>query len=278
MMVMNKDRRSGGFTLLELLVAIGVIGILIAILAPALRGTRAAALETVALSHVRSVGQLMHVYTSEHGRHPFRGAGEYPSTIREVFPDFDPQPGVAMYQWYPRGVLIGTTGHFEQAWLWPSIVAPLDEWPEHWETWVSPRKDRPLPMADDFDFSEDNPIRDQISVRYSNAFVAQPAFFSDRRGLTEDDWSRLLRATRPSDVRFPSGKVMLWDDDLAYRTDTVIERVEGRLDADTPMFFADGHGSVRNPTAAGETSENPLVEGGAAKLADTAEGIWGRDY
>ncbi len=270
--------RRGGFTLLELLVAIGVIGVLIAILAPALRGTRQAALETVALANVRSVGQVMQLYSGQHGRHPFRGPGEYPASMAELFPDFRPEPDVAMYAWYPSGVLIGTTGHFEQAWLWPSIVMPLEEWPEHWETWVSPRKDRPLPTADDFAMSDDNPIRDQISVRYSNAFVARPEFFGDRRGASPDSWVRLLRATRPSDVRFPSGKVMLWDDDLAYRAGAPAERVEGSLDADTPMAFADGHGAVKNPRAAGDAYDNPLAEARMKKLANTAGGVHGRDY
>jgi len=268
-----------GFTLLELLVAIGVIGVLIAILAPALRGTRAAALETVALSNVRSVGQLMGVYATENGRHPYRGGGEYPTGLDDMFPGgFEPEEGVAYYLWYPRGVLIGVTAHFEQAWLWPAIVAPLSDWPEHWETWVSPRKDAPLPSAGDFDLSGDNPIEGQISVRYSNAFVARPEFFSDRRPDGEAGMMRLLRPTRPSDVRFPSGKVMLWDDDLSYRTDRVIERIEGRLDADTPMSFADGHGAVHNPGEAGEAYENPMTRDGASKLADTKDGVHGRDY
>lgn len=275
---LKMDTRRGGFTLLELLVSIGVIGVLIAILAPALRGARGAALETVALANVRSVGQVTQMYSLENGRHPFRGAGEFPASMSENFPDFQPQAGVAMYAWYPSGVLIGTTGHFAQAWLWPSIVMPLEEWPEHWETWVSPRKDRPLPTAEDFGMSEDNPVRDQISVRYSNAFVARPEFFSDRRGASQDDWTRLLRATRPSDVRFPSGKVMLWDNDLSYRTGAPVERVDGVLDADTPMAFADGHGAAKNPTEAGDAFENLLSEGVTSKLHDTKDGVHGRDY
>lgn len=271
-------RRARAFTLIELMVVIGIVGILVALLLPALRGTRAAALQTVALSNVRSVGQLMNVYSTEHGRHPFRGAGEYPAAMAELFPDFEPFPDAAMYQWYPGGVLIGTTGHFEQAWLWPSVVSPLDEWPEHWETWVSPRKDRPLPTAEDFDFSEENPIRDQISVRYSNAFVARPEFFGEGQGATQEAMMRQLRATRPNDVRYPSSKVMLWDNDLSYRTDRVLERIDGLLDSDTPMFFADGHGASRNPTEALEAYENPLSEQGTTKLADTLDGVRGRDF
>ena len=195
-----------------------------------------------------------------------------------MFPGFEPEPDAAMYLWYPRGVLIGTTGHFEQAWLWPSITVPLEDWPAHWETWVSPRKGQRLPEIEDFSLTEDNPIRGQISVRYSDAFVARPEFFSDKRGADQSRWGGLLRATRPSDVRYPSGKVMLWDNDLSYRTGRVIERVEGLLDAPTPMCFADGHAAVKEPREAGEAYENPLAEAGTMKLGDTRDGVFGRDY
>lgn len=273
--------RRNGFTLIELLVVIGIVGILIGILVPALRGARGSALQTVSLANVRSVGQVHALYAQAHGRHPFRGLGEYPARMDELFGDrFEPRAGVAYYLWYPRGVLIGTTDHFEQAWLWPSVAVGIEEWPAHWETWVSPRKDRALPTAEDFTMGDDNPIKDQISVRYSNAFVARPAFFNaSRRGSDPARWSAMLRPTRPSEVRFPSSKVVLWDHDLAYLTGDPVERVGGLLDAPTPMAFADGHGAVRNPTGASAVDGNPLLgDGPAMKLADTKDGVFGRDY
>jgi prepilin-type N-terminal cleavage/methylation domain-containing protein len=276
---MTRNNRTG-FTLIELLVVIGIIGVLIGILAPALRGARGAALQTVSLANVRSVGQVHAMYAHDHGRHPFRGLGEYPARMRELMPNFEPQPGVALYFWYPRGVVIGTTGHFDQSWLWPSIALELESWPEHWETWVSPRKDRPLPTLEDFSLSDDNPVEEQLSVRYSNAFVARPEFFDPaRRGEDPARWDALLRPTRPSDVRFPASKVMLWDNDLAYLTGKPIERVEGQLDAPTPMAFADGHAAVKNPQDASEATDNPLASRGQTmKLADTKDGVAGRDY
>lgn len=273
--------RRSGFSLIELLVVIGIVGILVGILAPALRGARGSALQTVSLANVRSAQQTVAMYAQEYGRHPFRGAGEYPSRLDEMFQgQFVPQAGVAYYLWYPRGVVIGTTDHFEQAWMWPSVAVGIEDWPAHWGTWVSPRKDRPLPTAEDFTMDDDNPIRDQISVRYSNAFVARPEFFNaQRRGTDPARWSTLLRPTRPSEVRFPASKVVLWDDDLAYLTGDPVERVAGLLDAKTPLAFADGHGAVRNPTGASEVDGNPLVEGGAGvKLADTRDGVMGRDF
>jgi prepilin-type N-terminal cleavage/methylation domain-containing protein/prepilin-type processing-associated H-X9-DG protein len=77
-------RRVGGFTLVELLVVVGIIAVLISILLPAMSKARDSARKTACLSNLRQAHQLIAMYANEYkDRVPvgYRGQKQFNSMI-----------------------------------------------------------------------------------------------------------------------------------------------------------------------------------------------------
>jgi len=251
-------RRDGGtcraFTLVELLVAIGVIALLIGLLLPALASVRGSARETVCVANLRGAAQSFEMYRNRYDdRYPFGLAG----TPVPVTPDG------AMSVSYSR--------HWELARYWPSLLMSVAPWESHFAAWVCPGSPRargaPWRLEDEFGGGVGVP-----SYAYSNSFIARPRLWDGR--ATADE--KLIAPTRGGEVRSASGKVLLFDAERAHAT--AEERGAEPAEQRTPVVFVDGHADVRARGSAETPVANPLRGGEATLFHDTANGVFGREF
>lgn len=238
------------FTIIELLVSIGVIGVLLAILIPTLASSRARARETKCLSNLRGLGAAMELYTQRfNGKYPFAIGGQK----IDMSPDHD---GTDFLQ---------IQSNFDVTHAWPGLMHEVAPWREWYSTWVCPgarrRTGEPWASPGDDPLGPSGP-----SYVMSDSLLARPETWSVGTAPSE----QLVRAVSVSDVLFPSSKVIMFDSERAHLTP--------KDDRDLfPVLFADAHAKIRRLSEARKPGVNVLL-GSSIPLRDTLDGARGRDY
>lgn len=238
----HRDVRA--FTLIEVLVTIGVIGVLLAILIPVLAGGRSTAQRTASLANLRTIGQLVQSYTEQYNEtYPWATGGVNGCNIKMQF----------LPVW-------------QMALLWPVAMHEV----------MPPRDLVPIVLAPGARREGDQQACGQPpSYEYSASFLARPETWDGRTAASDT----LLRGVTLGMVTHPSSKALMWEWELPYKSEE--PRKSGPdLDEPTPMLFVDGHARARTPSEAAEAARNPFPDAfkPTARLHNTAGGVRGRDY
>jgi prepilin-type N-terminal cleavage/methylation domain-containing protein len=224
---MKNPRR--GFTLVELLVVIAIIALLVSILLPALGEARRAAKNLVSLTHLRDLGNGMHLY-----------GGEYKEAF--LFPwDDRPTPPAEGRGWYTA--YVGRAAPGELGWAFDDGGRQGELFAAHWASlmmrWITPGN-----LANPIQFSPADvrlvdrfrrDLNEQELDRWiwDGSYWYSPTFwFNSSRyaNTTAPAPTRaLLRRNKQSDVFFPASKVLVWerfDYTKTSRSSTTIGRVK----------------------------------------------------
>lgn len=242
------NHRRSAFSLIELLVSIGIIGVLIALVVPALYGVRGQAFKTITRANLRQSHVAFSVYTERYEKtYPWR-----------------PQGGPLIPLNPERTAAIGP-GHFDVMLYWPGLMMDIMPWEEHFESWLgggAKYGERPWSR-----YGENELTFRTTSFYLSHSFLARPELWTP--GATDTEQNQ--RPVREQDVLAPASKVLLYDAEKAHlRNDPDADRDV------TLMLFVDGHVDDQRLSEARVLTDRPWRSPRA--LHDTPSGVRGRDY
>jgi len=252
-----------GVTLLELIVAIGVVALLLAIALPALRGVRLAARETECLSQIRQTGLLMTSYATDHqGVLPQVGEAQLTRSFSNA--------GFWM-------------NYFDQQMFWPIALRGYAAAPDDPHELSCPYADYPV-VEDETELDTQFPERAVLPVAYwySSALFTRAQLWRESDPIV--DGSQLL-PVRISEVAHPSAKAAFFEIFGVHRVGGQPYAAFG-ADFDeqnrpfyrVPVSLVDGSASLKTRTELPGPVANPFYDGDPPTLTNTRDGFLGRDF
>jgi len=162
---------TGGFTLIETLLVMAIVGLLLALLLPSLTGVRDSATRLVHLSRLRQHASVFTAYTMDWD---------------DTFPA--PTDPDATYTVFYHNDKVIPLGYFDVDWRWNvALASEYDDNPLH-PSFFAPKEARWY----------------GTDYNYSVSFLADPKFWNPKTRTGPRQW----RSTRINEVRYPSLKGM----------------------------------------------------------------------
>ncbi len=242
--------RLRAFTLVELLVSIGVIALLLGLLAPSLLRARVSAYQTKAVAQIRDIGITVELYLqSERDTYPWHAPGE---------PYFYAPPGI------PVGSIMSSDDPWSMRYFWPVTMHRVAPWPEHYVSWLGARPNLPADRPP-WESSESSASY-YPAYEYSNSFIGDPACWLPTGNPRP-------RPMRQPVVRFPSSKALMHDQSRNYLP------IAFRDDTRRAVLAADASAALRDDRAALPPTPNRARPGMFTTIyQDTPGGVYGRDF
>lgn len=245
--------RRAAFTMVEMVVVLGVLSVLLAILLPALRGARIASLERAELAHQRQVGFVLSFYEKDNaGRFPSFGI----SGTNDARMELDGH------------VLWGEGAYWEQPFFW-GLHAWIEGYAEASMSWWGPARPHPIPTRDQI-LHQPNLLSSYASsddVLTYTAF-APPTFWSPSHPQPHSDQA----PQRWNTIAFPSQKAILIRHNFARWTIGVDDPPDTQL-----LWMADGHGAIRDESTLGPATTLRFHVPDPIPGLTTLHGLHGRD-
>jgi prepilin-type N-terminal cleavage/methylation domain-containing protein len=252
-----------GLTLLELIVAVGVVALLLAISLPVLGAVRLTARETECLSQIRQTGLLMNSYATDHrGRLPQVGE---PRLTRSFSNE-----GYWM-------------NYFDQQMFWPIALRGYAAAPNDPRELTCPYTEIPvIEREEEFDSQFPEGAVLPVVYWYSSALFTRAALWRETAPVV--DASQLL-PVNISEVAHPSAKAAFYE--LAGRH-RLVEPPLAPFGEDfdehirpyyrVPVALVDGSAALKSRTELPGPVANPFYGGRPPTLFNTRDGFLGRDF
>jgi len=241
--------RRAAFTLVEVVVTIGIVATLIALLLPALVGARAAGRGVVTISNLQQIGVTF---------------GHYLQAYDDAYPYAPPGSSFLISPPDDGEMDFISPGYWDLDFYWVALMHDVAPWRQHFQTWVGPG----APVEHGAPWHRESGVRGIPSYALSHTFFARPEVWE---GASEPS-DKLWRAVYSRDVLYPASKVMLWDRELSHLATTPNADRDSRA-----MAFADGHVAVLRLSEAAAPPDIAFKPD-TKPVQDTPGGAHGRDY